>query len=80
MILYVFWKVKGMEIKVICSDDSLNIVLFWMYFNCLGLRIVRSFLFSYGRFIYCNVWLNDKCLGSCLVYFGGWYSFMVGFS
>lgn len=80
MILEVFWKVQGSEIKIICSDDSLNFVFFCIYNNCFGGKIYRGFMFVYGKFSYCNVWFNNQCFGSCLVYFGGLYQIIVGFS
>ena len=79
MISEAFWKVRGTELKVTRSDDGSNTALLRTYTNCMGSRTLRSVLSSYGRFSYRNVWSNNRCLGSCPVYFGGAYSSTAGF-
>ncbi|XP_020601924.1 coagulation factor XII-like, partial [Orbicella faveolata] len=74
MISEAFWRVKGSEIKITRSDDSSNTALLRTYSNCLAGNTLRGFLSSYGKFSYSNVWSDDRCLGSCLVYYGGSYS------
>ena len=80
MISEAFWKVKGDNIKITRSDDSSHSALLRTYSNCLSDRTLRGFLSSYGRFTHRSIWSNDKCLASCSVYFGGWYSSTTGFS
>ena len=80
MISEAFWRVKGSEIKITRSDDSSNTALLLTHSNCLGANTFRGFLSSYGKFSHSNVWSDDRCLGSCPVYYGGSYSSTQGFS
>ncbi|PFX13617.1 CD209 antigen-like protein E [Stylophora pistillata] len=80
MISEAFWKVKGTEIRITRSDDSSHSALLRTYNNCFGGKTFRGYMSSYGKFSYRNVWSNDRCLGSCPVYYGGWYRSTVGFS
>jgi len=79
MISEAFWRVGGSEIKITRSDDSSHTALLRTYTNCLAGYTLRGFLSSYGKFSYRNVWSNDRCLGSCPVYYGGSYSSTAGF-
>ena len=79
MISEAFWRVKGSEIKITRSDDSSNTALLRTYTNCVGRNTLRGFLSSYGKFSYRNIWSNNRCLGSCPVYYGGSYSSTAGF-
>ena len=79
MISEAFWTVKGNDIKITRSDDSSNTALLRTYGNCLGGKTLRRVLSSYGKFTYRNAWSNDRCLGSCSVYYGGSYSSTASF-
>ena len=79
MISEAFWRVRGSEIKITRSDDSSHTALLRTYTNCLGGNTFRGYLSSYGKFSYLNYWSNDKCLGSCPVYYGGLYGSTTGF-
>ncbi len=80
MISEAFWRVNGNEIKITRSDDGSQSALLRTYSNCLGVKTFRGFLSSYGKFSHGNVWSNDRCFGSCPVYYGGSYSSTDGFS
>jgi len=80
MISEAFWRVEGSEIKITRSDDNSNTALLRTYSNCLSGNTFRGYLSSYGKFSYRKVWSDDRCLGSCPVYYGGSYSSTVGFN
>jgi len=80
MISRAFWLVKGNEFKITRSDDPQHTALLQTSSNCLGERNFRSKIISYGNFRNGAVWASDRCLGSCMVQYGGQYRTTTGFS
>ena len=79
MISPAFWLLKGRDLKITRSDDSSHTPLLQTTGNCLGGQTFRSKITSYGNFRNGKVWSSDRCLGSCLVQYGGQYKTTDGF-
>ena len=79
MISSAFWMVKGGEFKITRSNDSSHTPLLQTTGNCLGGQTFRSKLTSYGDFRNGTFWSGRRCLGSCMVQYGGQYKTTDGF-
>ena len=79
MISPAFWLVQGNHIKITRNDDSSHTYLLYTPYNCIGGNTFRSSITSYGNFRNGNVWNSNACRGSCYSYFGGSYSYTLGF-
>ena len=79
MISSAFWLAKGKKFKITRSDDSSHTPLLQTTYNCLGGQTFRSKITSYGDFRNGKVWSSDRCLGSCMVQYGGQYKTTDGF-
>ena len=74
-----FWMVKGREFKITRSDDPGHTPLLQTTGNCLNGKSFSSKITSYGDFRNGKVWSSDRCLGSCMVQYGGQYKTTDGF-
>lgn len=79
MISSAFWLVGGKEFKITRSDDPSHTPLLQTKGDCLAGQTFRSKITSYGDFRNGKVWAVDRCLGSCVVQYGGRYRSTVGF-
>ena len=79
MISAAFWRVRGREFKITRSDDSSHTPLLQTTGNCLGGQTFRSKLTSYGDYRNGKAWSSRRCLGSCMVQYGGQYKTTDGF-
>ena len=79
MISPAFWLVSGRELKITRSDDPSHEPLLQTTGNCLGGQTFRSKITSYGDFRNGKVWSRRRCLGICMVQYGGQYNTTDGF-
>ena len=79
MISPAFWLVSGRELKITRSDDPSHTPLLQTTGNCLAGQTFRSKITSYGDFKNGKYWINNYCLGSCAVQYGGQYKSTDGF-
>ena len=79
MISPAFWSVSGREFKITRSDDPSHTPLLQTTGNCLAGQTFRSKISSYGDFRNGKVWASNRCLGSCMVQYGGQYKSTDGF-
>ena len=79
MISPAFWLVSGSEFRITRSDDSSHTPLLQTTGNCLGGQTFRSKITSYGDFRKGKNWSKQRCLGSCMVEYGGQYKITDGF-
>ena len=74
-----FWMVKGREFKITRSDDFSHTPLLQTTGNCLNGKSFSSKITSYGDFRNGKIWSSNRCLGSCIVQYGGQYKTTDGF-
>ena len=79
MISPAFWLLKGRDLKITRSDDSSHTPLLQTTGNCLDEKTFRSKITSYGDFRNGKLWSSDRCMGSCMVQYGGQYKTTDGF-
>ena len=79
MISPAFWLVRGNELKITRSDDHQHVALLQTIGNCLGGQTFRSKITAFGNFRNGAIWTSNRCLGNCIVQYGGQYTTTGGF-